>query len=215
MTCIAGAVINGELCIGGDAVGVHGNSAVRVGSNGKVFRVGRFLVGSSGTVRCQQVIRYLFDPPSIEGDLTTYMVQQFVPLLRQAMKDHGGECKSQSGNDEMDARYLVGVQGRLFEIDSAYGVFESQAPYASVGCADQEALAAMYTAYSLLKDPLAEDIVNRGLLAAAEFDTSVRPPFTVLTLVPEIAAIKPQNPVGNGVAGRSIWRQSNKNLFAN
>jgi ATP-dependent protease HslVU (ClpYQ) peptidase subunit len=187
MTCIAGAVINGELCIGGDAVSVHGNSAARVGSHGKVFRVGEFLVGSSGTVRCQQVIRYLLEPPPIEEDLTAYLVKRFVPVLREAMKDNGGECKAQSGNDEMDARYLVGLRGRLFEIDSGYGVFESLAPYAAVGCADQEALAAMFTAYSLLKDPLAEDIVNRGLLAAAEFDTSVRPPFTVVTIPAEVS----------------------------
>jgi ATP-dependent protease HslVU (ClpYQ) peptidase subunit len=187
MTCIAGAVINGELCIGGDAVSVHGSSAARIGTKGKVFRVGEFLVGSSGTVRCQQVIRYLLEPPPIEEELTAYIVRRFVPVLREAMKDNGGECKSPSGNDEMDARYLVGVRGRLFEIDSGYGVFESLAPYAAVGCADQEALAAMYTAYSLLKDPLAEDIVNRGLLAAAEFDTSVRPPFTIMTLPADVS----------------------------
>jgi len=187
MTCIAGAVINGELCIGGDSVSVHGQSAARVGSGGKVFRVGEFLVGSSGTVRCQQVVRYLLEPPHIEEDLTAYLVKRFVPGLRTAMKDNGGECKGQSGDDQMDARYLVGARGRLFEIDSSYGVFESLAPYAAVGCADQEALAAMYTAYSLLKDPLAEDIVNRGLLAAAEFDISVRPPFTIMTIPVEVS----------------------------
>jgi ATP-dependent protease HslVU (ClpYQ) peptidase subunit len=182
MTCIAGAVVNGEICIGGDAVSIHNNSAARLGKDGKVFRVGDFLVGSSGTVRCKQIVNYLFQPPLINGELTAYMVQSFIPTLRQAMKEHGGECKSQSGDEQMDARLLVGVRGHLFEVDCGYSVFEPRAIYAAVGCADQEALAAMYTAYSLLKNPLAEDIVNRGLLAAAEFDTNVRPPFTVMTL---------------------------------
>jgi ATP-dependent protease HslVU (ClpYQ) peptidase subunit len=182
MTCIAGAVINGEICIGGDAVSVQDSSAARVGVLSKVFWVDEFLIGTSGSVRCGQIVRYLFDPPSIEGDLTAYMIQQFIPALRQLMKDQGGECTKESGDTEMDGRLLVGVRGKLYDIDPAYSVFESYVPYAAIGCADQEALAAMYTAYSLLESPLAEDIVNRGLLAAAEFDTSVRPPFTVLTL---------------------------------
>lgn len=184
MTCIAGAVINGELCIGGDAVSVQNDSAARVGRDGKVFRVGEFLIGSSGTVRCYQIVRYLFNPPSIGqgSDLTAYMVQEFIPALRRLMGDHGGECQTESGVKQMDACLLVGVRGSLYDIDPAYSAFESYVPYAAVGCADQEALAAMFTAYSLLKDPIAEDIVNRGLLAAAEFDTSVRPPFTVITI---------------------------------
>jgi ATP-dependent protease HslVU (ClpYQ) peptidase subunit len=198
MTCIAGAVINGEICIGGDGVSVHNSSAARVGTLAKVFWVKEFLIGSSGSVRCGQIARYLFDPPSIEDDLTAYMIQKFIPVLRQAMKDHGGECTTQSGDTQMDARLLVGVRGKLYDIDTAYSVFESCVPYAAIGCADQEALAAMYTAYSLLESPLAEDIVNRGLLAAAEFDTSVRPPFTVLTLPKNVPRETSNATAGNG-----------------
>lgn len=184
MTCIAGAVKNRDVCIGGDAISVHRDSAARVGADGKVFRVGEFLVGSSGTVRCQQIIQYLFEPSPIDGDLTAYMVREFVPALRHAIKEHGGEVKTSSGSEEMDARYLVGVRGRMYEIDSGYGVFESRSFYAAVGCADQEALAGMFTAARLLDvNVSARAIVENGLLAAAEFDTSIRPPFTVLTLI--------------------------------
>lgn len=183
MTCIAGAVKHDEVCIGGDAISVHGNLAARIGTEGKVFRVGEFLIGSSGTVRCQQIIRYLFEPAPIVGDLTAYMVQEFIPALRHAIKEHGGEVKSSQGSDEMDARYLIGVRGRLYEIDSGYGVFEARLPYTAVGCADQEALAAMFTATRLLDLAVsARTIVEHGLLAAAEFDTSIRPPFTMMTL---------------------------------
>lgn len=184
MTCIAGAVKDGEVCIGGDAVSVHGNSAARVGADGKVFRVSEFLIGSSGTVRCQQIIRYLFEPAPIDSDnLTAYMVREFIPALRHAIKEHGGEVKTQSGTEEMDARYLVGVRGHLYEIDSGYGVFEARLPYTAIGCADQEALAGMSTAARLLDSAVsARTIVEYGLLAAAEFDTSIHPPFTTLTL---------------------------------
>jgi ATP-dependent protease HslVU (ClpYQ) peptidase subunit len=185
MTCIAGAVKDGEVCIGGDAISVHGSSSARIGAEAKVFRVGEFLIGSSGTVRCQQIIRYQFEPAPIEGDLTAYMVREFIPALRHSIKEHGGEVKGESDSEQMNARYLVSVRGHLYEIDSGYGVFESRAFYAAIGCAEQEALAAMFTAAQLLNvNASARTIVEYGLLAAAEFDTTIRPPFTILTLNP-------------------------------
>jgi ATP-dependent protease HslVU (ClpYQ) peptidase subunit len=187
VTCIAGAVINGELCIGGDAVSIQGDSNVRISAEGKVFRLGEFLIGSSGTMHMRQVMTYLYEPPAIKGDLTAYMVRHFIPRLRGMMKEHGCEEQTSNGTTEMEGQYLIGVRGRLFSIDGGYGLFQPRLPYAAIGCAAQEALAAMFTAYSLLKDPLAEDIVNRGLLAAAEFDTSVRPPFTVTTIPAEVS----------------------------
>jgi hypothetical protein len=169
--------------MGGDAVSTQCDSAARVSTQPKVFQVGEFLIGSSGTLRVQQIIRYLFSPPAIESDIVAYMVKLFVPALRQVIKDNGGEVTDANGNAMLDGRYLIGVRGRLFEIDSSYAVFEAKTKYASIGCADQEALAAMFTATSLMGGDISpEKIVERGLLAAVEFDTSIRPPFTILKL---------------------------------
>lgn len=182
MTCIAGAIKDGEVCIGGDGVSIHGDCDARVGTQGKVFRVGEFLIGSSGTVRAQQIMRYVFEPPIVQGELMSYLVKDFVAVLRGLMKDNGCEVTTSSQTTEMDARFLIGIRGRLFELDSGYGVFECRLPFAAVGAADQEALAAMFTASAMDEALTAEEIVRRGLLAAAEFDTGIRPPFTVLTL---------------------------------
>lgn len=183
MTCIAGAIKGSELWIGADAVSVQGCSAARMSTQAKVFQVGEFLIGSSGTLRIQQIIRYMFTPPAIESDIVAYMVKVFVPALRAAIKDNGGEIIDPSGNSQLDGRYLIGVRGRLFEIDSSYAVFEAKAPYAAVGCADQEALSAMFTATSLMAgDITPKQVVERGLLAAVEFDTGIRQPFTILRL---------------------------------
>src|ERR1051326_4198118 len=183
MTCIAGAVKGAEVWIGADAVSVHGDSSARVSTQPKVFQVGEFLIGSSGTLRIQQIFRYMFTPPAIESDIVAYMIKVFVPALRSAIKDNGGEFIDANGNAQLDGRYLIGVRGRLFEIDSSYAVFEAKTKYASIGCADQEALAAMFTATSLMGGDISpEKIVERGLLEAEEFDTSIRPPFTILKL---------------------------------
>lgn len=181
MTCIAGAIKNGEVWIGGDAVSIGRGDNVRLGAHPKVFSHGEFLIGSSGTVHVHQVIQYLFEPPEINDDLMAYMVKGFATDLRVAMKEEGGEI-TVNGNVEMDARLLVGVRGRLFVIDSGYGVFEPRHPFAAVGCADQEAMAAMFTAHALRPDVGGDKIVEHGLLAAVEFDANIRPPFTILKL---------------------------------
>lgn len=183
MTCIAGAIKGNEVWIGADAVCSHDNGEARISTQAKVFQVGEFLIGASGTLRIQQIIRYLFAPPPIETDLTSYMVKMFVPALRAVIQENGGEFKDSNGNGILDGRYLIAVRGRLFEVDSSYAVFEAKANYAAIGCADQEALAAMFTATSLLGGDISPDkVVERGLLAAVEFDTSIRPPFTILKL---------------------------------
>jgi ATP-dependent protease HslVU (ClpYQ) peptidase subunit len=184
MTCIAGAIKGTEVWIGADAVTVQGSSAARVSTQAKVFQVGEFLIGSAGTLRIQQIIRYMFTPPVIETDLVTYMVKEFVPSLRTIIQSNGGEFKDPNGNSILDGAYLIGVRGRLFEVDSSYAVFEAKANYAAIGCADQEALSAMFTATSLMAgDITPKQIVERGLLAAVEFDTSIRQPFTILKLM--------------------------------
>lgn len=183
MTCIAGAIKGTEVWIGGDAVSTSREDCVRLSARPKVFQMGEFLVGLSGTTRAQQIVQFLFEPPQIEGDLVAYIVKLFAPALRAAMKDNGGEVTTSSSTVEMDAQLLIGVRNRLFAIDGGYGVFEPRANYAAVGCADQEALAAMFTVNALLAgDASGEDIVRRGLLAAAEFDSNIRPPFTILKL---------------------------------
>lgn len=183
MTCIAGAIKGDEVWIGADAVSAHSNGEARISTQAKVFQIGEFLIGSSGTLRVQQIIRYLFTPPKIESDLISYMVKVFIPALRTTIKENGGEITAADGTLLIDGRYLIGVRGRLFEIDSSYAVFEAKAPYAAVGCADQEALSAMFTATSLMAgDITPKQVVERGLLAAVEFDTSIRQPFTILKL---------------------------------
>jgi ATP-dependent protease HslVU (ClpYQ) peptidase subunit len=108
-------------------------------------------------------------------------VGAFANGLRAAMKEYGGEISNNNAT-EMDGRFLVGVHGQLFEIDSGYGVFSPRLSFLAIGCAAQEAMAGMFTAWSILEGVSGEEIVSRGLQAAAEFDINIRPPFTILSL---------------------------------
>lgn len=184
MTVIAAAIDHdGTIFMGGDGMSVSGQYGARPGTRSKVFRLGEFIIGSCGTVNIGQSIELLLDPPPIDGDdLYRYMVSKFTPALRELMKARGSEVKDQAGGqDGMDARVIVGVKGRLFGIDGGYGVIEPSHKFAACGCADQEALAAMFTARNLHPELSAERVVQCGLEAAAEFDLAIRPPFTFIS----------------------------------
>lgn len=169
--------------MGADSMSIQGQYAARLGSREKIFRLGEFLVGSCGTVHVGQIIEHLFVPPAIEDrSLMGYMVTKFAPALHAQVSSHGGEIKNQSTQkDEIDGKCLVAIRGRLFIIDEGYGVWEPRNHYAAIGQADQEALAAMFTAKKLLPDLPARDVVQCGLEAAAEFDLAIRPPFTFIS----------------------------------
>lgn len=182
MTIIAAAIdSDNTIYMGADGMSVSGQYGARPGTRSKVFCLGEFIIGSCGTVNIGQSIELLLDPSPIEGDdLFRYMATKFTPALRAIMKERGGEIKNQSGQDELDARVLVGIRGKLFMIDGGYGVIEPSYKFAAVGCADQEALAAMFTAKKLMPDLDAARIVGCGLAAAEEFDLAIRGPFTIL-----------------------------------
>lgn len=182
MTIIAACKDNdGSIWMGADTVSAR-NQAARVSDAPKILRVGEMLIGSSGLLRAHQVVEHLIDCPAIllDSDPREWVIKEFVQLLRSAMKEYGGECKSNERDYEMDARLIVSLRGSLFEIDSGYGVFSPRVPYHAVGCADQEALAAMFTALALMPKMHARAVVQCGLDAAAALDLNIRPPFEIL-----------------------------------
>jgi ATP-dependent protease HslVU (ClpYQ) peptidase subunit len=182
MTCIAAAIDqDGAIFMGSDAVASR-DSAIRLGSRSKIFERDGFLMGSSGTLRLGQILEFLFEPPAVETNLDGYIVR-FSNALRESVREHGGECETDAKTTEANGSFIVGIRGRLFCIDGGYGAFSPLAPYCAIGCADQEALAAMFTVVSLFPDSYsAEQVVRRGLEAAAELDVNIRPPFTILKL---------------------------------
>jgi ATP-dependent protease HslVU (ClpYQ) peptidase subunit len=172
---------DGSVWMGADSVSVTPNNDARFGAAPKIFQLGEFLIGSTGTVNCHQIVQYRteFPLPPCDGDLLEYMVKFFVGSLRSAMKEHGGECKTTAETTEMDGRLLVGIRGQLFTVDGGYGVHVPRAPIAAIGCADQLAYAAMFTARKLVPTMHARAVVQCGLEAAAEYDIMIRPPFHI------------------------------------
>lgn len=181
MTIIAACVDqDGNTWMGSDCISLHRNVDVKISSRSKVFHLGEMLIGGSGSTRAGQIVEHGITAGEIPADADpyTWLVGTFVPVLRAAMKELGGE-HAKDGTVLMDSRLLIGLRGSLFEIDIGYGVIHHRSCYATIGCADKEAEAAMLTALKINPGMHARAVVQFGLEAAAELDINIRPPFEI------------------------------------
>lgn len=170
--CVAIALADGNVCMGADSAGISGwDMTVRADS--KVFFNGEFLISFTTSFRMGQLLRYTFSAPTIDGDLFNYMVTHFVDTVRDCLK-RGGYARREN-EVESAGSFMVGVRGRLFEINSDYQVGESQSGYAAIGCGAPYALGALYATAG--QEP--ETRIRIALEAAERMSAGVRGPFSI------------------------------------
>lgn len=172
MTCIIGTVSDGRVYIAGDAAvsapGFVGRTALS-----KVFRWGQAVIGVCGTPRVAQILQTMSVPRQEINSAHLWLIKHFVPKLSAALQEHGIDPNS----DEYSSSMLVGLKGRLFEIDSLLGVHEYMGDVHAVGSGAEYALGA--SAIRTDETDPAQRLRN-CLWAASIFCPSVDSPFTVL-----------------------------------
>ncbi|KQX35323.1 hypothetical protein ASD04_14880 [Devosia sp. Root436] len=175
MTCIVGVVEKGKVWIGGDSAGVAGYDLM-VRSDPKVFRNGDFVMGYTSSFRMGQLLAHRFQPPKrhADQDVYVYMVTSFVDALRQCFKDGG--YASKENEREQGGQFLVGYEGRLFEIGGDYQVGENLDGYAACGCGGSIALGALHATSS----ECPTDRIRSALSASERHNAGVRGPFVVI-----------------------------------
>ena len=175
MTCIAAVVFGGAVHMMGDSAGVAGLD-LSLRKDNKVFRVGDVVMGFTSSFRMGQLLQYNLSVPKHhpDMDLFTYMVTEFIPAVRNCLKS-GGYTRIDN-NEERGGCFLVGIEGRLFQIESDFQVGESHYAFDAVGCGAPYALGALAI---LIEDKgrTPENILNRALLQAERFSAGVRRPF--------------------------------------
>lgn len=174
MTCIVGLVHDNVVTLGADSIGAHSGVA-QVRADAKVFKLGEFAVGFTTSWRMGQVLRYHFTPPSVPDgmDLHAYMVIHFIEALRTVARQQA--VTSIDKSVETLGQFLVGVRGRLFEIDADFQVGETVCPYAAVGAGYHFALGAMYATQRGGMSP--RERITVALEASAEHSPWVRGPW--------------------------------------
>lgn len=176
MTCIVGVIHNGKVTIGGDSAGVSGLDVTKR-KDVKVFKNGDFVMGFTSSFRMGQLLHYSLNPPKIKRnqDIMEYMVNNFVPSVKQCLKD-GGYGKS-GGDGDRGGTFLVGFKGRLFRIDNDFQVGESYEDYDAVGCGESYAKGCLFGNSHLPP----EDRIIQALSAAEYMSGGVMAPFVLET----------------------------------
>lgn len=177
MTCIVGIVHKGRVHLGGDSAGVSGLD-VSIRKDRKVFANGEFVMGFTSSFRMGQVLQYNFVPPEVTDedadDLMAYMVKKFIPVVRTVFKEAGYTFVESSR--ELGGCFLVGVRGRLFQVDSDFQVGENVSGFAAVGCGQPYAYGSLFTTAS--QDNLKPQWrLEKALETAAHYSGGVAPPF--------------------------------------
>ena len=179
MTCIVGFVENdGTVWMGADRAGAAGAYS-RSRKDVKLFKNNGTLIGCTSSFRMIQLLQYELVIPEwrAEKDLHKWMVKKFIPKVRACFKKHGFLQKEKEV--ESGGTFLVGVNGRLFSVQSDFQVAENDY-YDSCGCGYAYALGALYGMDGQECDT--DERITNALNAACEFSGWVKPPFDIMSI---------------------------------
>lgn len=175
MTCIIALKNKGEVYMGSDSACSHGGMIQNLAES-KTFTRDGVIIGSTGYVRPGQVLRYSYRWPAVKQDIDHWLFNEFIPGWQDALK----QSKNLEVSDEQatqDAAFLIGVRGRIFEMDHYFEVVEVRDDYHAVGCGTEIALGVMYATQKRKLKP--EERILLALNAASYHMEGVRAPFHV------------------------------------
>jgi ATP-dependent protease HslVU (ClpYQ) peptidase subunit len=126
-----------------------------------------------------QLLQHVAVFPEPPKDVTLkFMVSEFVESIRDCFKTHG--YSQINMNEESAGCFIVGVNGKLFHVESDYQVNEYIDGFTADGSGVYYALGAMEALYFL--DPIMR--INRSIEIAAKFNPFVCLPITVIEATP-------------------------------
>ena len=172
MTCIVGIAKDGIVYMGGDR-GASDESIVLPLTLPKVKQCGEYLIGFAGSMGIGQLAHYI-DMPPIGKNIDKTLRTSFVKSLKTAVEEYGNASHLEDNSTD----WLVGVNGRLFEISSQdWGVCEFAE--SSIGSGNSIALGSLHTTRSW-KDQ--EKRIRYSLHAAVEISPSCSGPIDILSI---------------------------------
>jgi len=198
MTCIVALVEKGVIWMGGDSAITSPDDTYEqeILNNPKIFarRDGKqnvWLIGSCGDFRGAQLLEHSVLLPDLTNggmeNVLGFIVTQFIPNLRSALRQ-GGALKEQAGeNDETDMEILIGLKEQIFYIDSTFQVLCPSNAHTAIGSGRGPALGALGATEKLLGP---EERILVALEQSQEYTSSVREPFLVLNSADAEANVK-------------------------
>jgi hypothetical protein len=187
MTCIVALIHENKVLLGGDAAASDDKSGlIFQRTDPKVFKVGQFGIGFVDSFRMGQILQYNWTPPVYKPtagyrNLDKFIRTKFVESIKEAFQEQGyGKFGTNAPEDgDEGGIFLIAVQGagRIFTMDSDFHIGEADVQYMAEGAGQELALGSLFST-GLIKTPRKR--VRMALDAAAKFNMSVRPPFTII-----------------------------------
>lgn len=172
MTCIVGISDGNSVYMGGDRAASDGNTILPL-SRPKVVKINNYLIGYAGSPGIGQ-LAHMIDLPPIGKNIEKTLRTTFIKSLRNAIEEYGNAPLSEDNSTD----WLIGVNGRLFEITSEdWQVCEFSE--SSIGSGNTIALGSLYTSRSW-KDQ--ERRLRYALEAAVQISPSCLSPIDILSI---------------------------------
>lgn len=180
MTAIA-AVADGErVWIGGDSAGIDERLSLGVGIESKVWEAGPLLFGACGSFRVAQLLRWHMTMPMPSGEEPIeYLSGPLATAMRETLEVGGALSvwDADSTQEMADSAFVVGFQGRVFEVFGDFGIGELVHGYGAVGCAYDVVLGAL----AVTERVKPKRRVRMALEAAERHSGGVRGPMVIIS----------------------------------
>jgi ATP-dependent protease HslVU (ClpYQ) peptidase subunit len=179
MTVIVGVEDENGVTIGADSLASRSGFGHRR-EDGKLFTIddGSMIIGTAGSCRLKDIIRYHLNRPSHPDELSDmeYLVCQFISELRDELNDEGN-MSEYDNVEHAEGKFLIGYQGKLFEVHSDFQVSRLQDSHTAIGSGFKVAHGALYA--NDYDDVGRKNRVQEALEASAYYTNSVGKPFII------------------------------------
>ena len=169
MTCIVGISDGSNVYIGGERGSSDGSSILPL-TRPKVAFNGGYLIGYAGSQGIGELAHFIKMPP-VQNDIHKTLRTTFISTLKNAIEEYGNASHLEDNSTD----WLVGVNGKLFEISSE-DCHISEFEYSAIGSGGNIALGSLHTSRNW-KDN--EKRIRYALQAAVDINPTCLPPIDI------------------------------------
>lgn len=182
MTCVVGVVgESNRVWLAADSLGSSAgikqefitskllSRSVEVKENSVFKGYETLVIGYTDSYRIGNVLAKQFKIPPITGNLDDYLVCDFIPEIISTL-DRAG-CLQEVSHVKSGGNFLLGVLGRLFEVQRDFSVLEPALGYTAIGSGQEFALGALHALENT--EFGAKQVAQLAVEAAKAFSTTV------------------------------------------
>lgn len=174
MTCIAAVAQKGKVWMCSDSAATTEDGTLFTFSNPKLFKFGRLIIGVAGHDRIWNVLLYRTDwPDPPKSGFDRWSNIELLQAIKTALTKELGIDNTDKYLEESEV--LIGVAGRLYQIEGTLSVARPRENYSAVGSGSALALGALYATQKSRLGP--RERLRRALEAAACYRSDVAPPW--------------------------------------